>query len=409
MTEHTSAVRHKTFYRELESILRQIDEEQGLESMLTTILSQIGDQVLGAETGISSGRLYRRDHGDYVIVRSFGARGRALLGERVPSSYPIVTELSHERVTYTFPDDERFDRDIEGRLGVQTSAAFALDPDREYIAAFGIEEGADVNEVMLTLNTLRYAIAHRLKELSLEGQIREAKDIQLSLLPRTTPPFEGFELAGVSEPAETVGGDIYDFLPVGEHLMGVAVGDASGHGLPAALQARDVVTGLRMGVEKDLKVASVMQRLNRVIHRSGLTSRFVSLFYGELEPSGNFVYVNAGHDPGLLLRADGRTEQLRSTGIVMGPLADAKYRRELVRMDPGDVLLLYTDGVVERTRPLDDEEFGLERFEEVTRRALADGAALAEIPGTILAELRSFGEEQPWSDDVTVVLIRRNK
>jgi len=120
------------------------------------------------------------------------------------------------------------------------------------------------------------------------------------------------------------------------------------------------------------------------------------------------VYVNAGHDPGLLLRTDGRTEQLRSTGIVMGPLADAEYRRELVHMDPGDVLLLYTDGIVERTRPADDEEFGLERFEQVTRRALAGGAPLSEIPGEILAELRSFGEGQPWSDDVTLVLIRRN-
>ena len=408
MTEQTSAIRHKNFYRELDAILRRIDEEQGLESMLTTILSQIGDQVLRKETGISSGRLYRRDRDGYVIVRSFGARGRELLGERVPATYPILEELSHERVTYVFPTHERFDQDIESRLGVQTFAAFALDPDKNYIVAFGIEEGAEVNEVMLTLNALRYAVAHRLKELSLEGQIREAKDIQLSLLPMTPPQFSGFELAGRSDPAETVGGDIYDFLPLDDHLMGVAIGDASGHGLPAALQARDVITGLRMGVEKDLKVTSVLQRLNRVIHRSGLTSRFVSLFYGELEASGNFVYVNAGHDPLLLLRRDGRTEQLRSTGIVMGPLAEAKYRRELVHLGPGDVLLMYTDGVVERTDPGGDEEFGLDRLEETTRRALASGRSLAELPDSILAELRAFGGGIPWADDVTLVLVRRN-
>ena len=408
MTEASKATRHKNFYRELDAILRSIDEEQGLESMLTTILAQIGDQVLRSETGISSGRLYRRDGNGYVIVRSFGARGRELLGARVPADYPIVRQLTHERVTYVFPDDEGVDATIEERLGVRTFAAFALDPDREYVAAFGIEEDAEVNEVMLTLNALRYAVAHRLKELSLEGQIREAKDIQLSLLPRTMPDFPGYEVAGVSEPAETVGGDIYDLLPMGEHLLGVAIGDASGHGLPAALQARDVVTGLRMGVEKDLKVTSVMQRLNRVIHRSGLTSRFVSLFYGELEPSGNFVYVNAGHDPILLLRGDGRTEQLRSTGIVMGPLADAQYRRELVHLDPGDALLLYTDGTVERIDPGGGGEFGLERLEEVTRRALASGRALSELPGQILAELREFGAGTPWADDVTLVIVRRD-
>lgn len=408
MTETSKAIRHKNFYRELDAILRAIDEEQGLESMLTTILAQIGDQVLRTETGISSGRLYRRDGQAYVIVRSFGARGRELLGERIPADYPIVAQLSHDRVVYAFPDTEGFDSSIEERIGVRNFAAWALDPDREYIAAFGIDEGAEVNEVMLTLNALRYAIAHRLKELSLEGQIREARDIQLSLLPRSTPHFPGFEVAGRSDPAETVGGDIYDLLPMDDHLLGVAIGDASGHGLPAALQARDVVTGLRMGVEKEFKVASVMQRLNRVIHRSGLTSRFVSLFYGELESNGNFVYVNAGHDPALLLRADGRTEQLRSTGIVMGPLAEAKYRRELVHVAPGDVLLLYTDGIVERVDPRDGTEFGLERFEQVTRRALATGRPLDELPDWILDELRAFGGGTPWADDVTLVLVRRN-
>ena len=160
--------------------------------------------------------------------------------------------------------------------------------------------------------------------------------------------------------------------------------------------------------EKEFKVTTVMQRLNRVIHRSGLTSRFVSLFYGELEASGNFVYVNAGHDPILLLRGDGRTEQLRSTGIVMGPLADAQYRRELVHLDPGDALLLYTDGTVERIDPGGGGEFGLERLEEVTRRALASGRALSELPGQILAELREFGAGTPWADDVTLVIVRRD-
>jgi len=408
MTEASKAIRHKNFYRELDAILRRIDEEQGLESMLTTILSQIGAEVLRTETGISSGRLYRRDGKNYVIVRSFGARGRDLLGERVPADYPIFDHLTHDRVTYVFPESEGFDSQIEARLGVSTFAAFALDADREYVAAFGIEEGAEVNEVMLTLNALRYAIAHRLKELSLEGQIREARDIQLSLLPQSAPSFPGYEVAGRSEPAETVGGDIYDLIAVDEHLLGVAIGDASGHGLPAALQARDVITGLRMGVEKDLKVTSVMQRLNRVIHRSGLTSRFVSLFYGELEPSGNFVYVNAGHDPVLLLRSDGGTEQLRSTGIVMGPLAEAKYRRELVHLEPGDVLLLYTDGAVERLDARNDEEFGMDRLEKVTRRALASGDGLAELPGRILEDVRAFGGGAPLADDVTIVLVRRD-
>lgn len=407
MTETNAALRHKNFYRELDAILRRIDEEQGLESMLTSILSQIGAQVLSQDTGISSGRLYRRDGDHYIVVRSFGARGRDILGTRVPSTYPVLSEVETARVSYVFPDDERYDHAIEAQLGVETFAAFAVDADKEYVVAFGIEKGAEVNEVMLTLNALRYAIAHRLRELSIAGQLREAREIQMSLLPARSPVFEGYEFAGRSRPAEEVGGDIFDFLPIDKHLMGFAVGDASGHGLPAALQARDVVTGLRMGVEKDLKIASVMRRLNHVIHRSGLTSRFVSLIYGELESSGNFVYVNAGHDPGLLLRIDGTTEELKSTGIVMGPLADAQYRRDMVRMRPGDVVLLFTDGITERLDPATGEEFGPARLEAATREALGCGRPLAELPDAILDQLFVWGGRLPWADDVTLVLIRR--
>jgi phosphoserine phosphatase RsbU/P len=402
-----AALRHKNFYRELDAILRGIDEGQGLESMLTSLLSQIGAQVLSEETGISSGRLYRRDGQDYVVVRSFGARGREILGTRIPARYQVFDDLDTTSVTYVFPDDSRYDHEIEAQLGVHTFAAFALDENKEYVAAFGIDDGAEVNEVMLTLNALRYAIAHRVRDLSIAGQLREARDIQISLLPPDSPPFQGYELAGRSRPAEEVGGDIFDFLPLDEHLMGIAVGDASGHGLPAALQARDVVTGLRMGVEKDLKITSVVRRLNRVIHRSGLTSRFVSLFYGEIERSGNFVYVNAGHDPGLVLRTDGTTEELGSTGIVMGPLAEAQYRRDMVRLWPGDLVLLYTDGITERLQPETGEEFGPARLEATVRLALASGRAVAELPDLVLDQLFVWGGRLPWADDVTLVVAQR--
>jgi sigma-B regulation protein RsbU (phosphoserine phosphatase) len=401
-----AALRHKNFYRALEGILRSIDEEQGLESMLTTILAKIGDQVLEVETGIRSGRLYKKDGDEYVVVRSFGARGKKILGTRIPTSYPVLAELSHSKVTYFLSDDAAVDQEFESRIGVGNFAAFYLEPDHRYIAAFGIDDQADVAEATLTINALRYAIARRLRETSLEGQLREVRDIQISLLPAEAPVFEGFEIAGHSIPAEEVGGDIFDFLPLGPDLLGVAVGDASGHGLPAALQARDVITGLRMGVEKDFKITAVMRRLNHVIHRSGLTSRFVSLFYGEVERTGNFVYVNAGHDPVLLLRSGGSFEELRSTGIVMGPLADAEYGRQLVHVDPGDTLVLYTDGIVERLDAERDEEFGIERLIASVRRGLEE-RPIAEVPDAVLEEVRTFGRGSAWQDDVTLVLVHR--
>ena len=403
-----AALRHKTFYRKLDEILRQIDEEEGLESMLTSILSRVAEHVIDEEDSpLNSGRLYRRDGNDYVIVRSFGARGTELLGERVPAAYPIFDHLEASMVNYFFPGDEHYDEELERRLGVGAFAAFYLGRDHGHIAAFGIDEGADLNEVMLTLNALRYAITHRLREISLEGQLREARDIQLSLLPQRFPTFPGYEIAGQSIPAEEVGGDILDLILVADDILGLVVGDASGHGLPAALQARDVVTGLRMGVEKDLKITAVMRRLNHVIHRSGLTSRFVSLLFAEIEAEGNLTWANAGHEPGLVLRADGSTDTLRSTGIVMGPLAEAEYGRLMLHLAPDDVLVLYSDGVVERRDPTDTEEFSVSRLEREVREGLGKGLSAAEVCERVLDRVRAFGGGAVLADDVTLLLIRR--
>jgi sigma-B regulation protein RsbU (phosphoserine phosphatase) len=400
----SKATRHKAFYRKLDALLGQIGLEQGIESMLTAILVRVTDDFAEV-TGIVSGRLYKEDGDDYVVVRSFGAKGKAILGFRVPKTYTPFRSLAREKTGFFAADDPRLDRQLEGELGVGHFVAFYVGTTGRYIAAFGIGAQADVEEALLTINTLRYAIQHRIRELTLEGQLKEARSIQMSMLPEEPPEFPGFELTGRSIPAEEVGGDIYDFIPIDDSLLGVAIGDASGHGLPAALQARDAVTGLRMGVQRDLKITSVLHKLNNVIHYSGLTSRFVSLFYGELERSGTFVYVNAGHNAGLMLRADGTRSELGSTGIVLGPVEDAAYRRNFVFFQPGDTMVLYTDGMIERLGPAG--EYGLDRLEKVAREGLSKSLPLPEVLASLFDDTFRFGDGMPWSDDATVVMVRR--
>ncbi|HEU0108526.1 MAG TPA: PP2C family protein-serine/threonine phosphatase, partial [Vicinamibacteria bacterium] len=221
---------------------------------------------------------------------------------------------------------------------------------------------------------------------------------------REAPPkVLGFDVAYKSIPVEEVGGDFCDFVHLGEDLVGFAIGDASGHGLPAALLVRDIVTGLRMGLEKHLRMEYVFSKLNRVIHRSNLSSNYVSAFYGELEPNGNVSYVNAGHQPPLLFRRD-RILELRTGGTVIGPLPQVSYRRGLVRLDPGSVLVLFTDGIVERRGPR-DEFFGEERLKRVVQES--HGTPAAHLLGRILEVAFAHGEGRPWEDDVTVMVIRR--
>jgi sigma-B regulation protein RsbU (phosphoserine phosphatase) len=185
-------------------------------------------------------------------------------------------------------------------------------------------------------------------------------------------------------------------------MLGLAIGDASGHGLPAALLVRDVVTGLRMGIERELKVAPVLTKLNRVIHRSRLSSRFVSVFYGELEAGGNLIYVNAGHQPPLLF-SHGHVLELSTGGTVIGPLAEVKFQRGVVRLHPDDVLVAMTDGIFDR-RSRAGEFFG----EAHLRRVVEDwkGTA-AELLDQIFTAAFAFGEGRPWEDDATAVIIRR--
>lgn len=398
------AARHRDFYRNLDAILREVGEAQGVESLLKHLLDE-ATKVFEGTVGIVSGRLYRDDGDSFVVVHSIGSRGADILGYRVPRTYPIFADLNRHEVSYFAPDDHRLDVELERSLGVGHFASFFVGLENQYVVSFGYVPTADPEELALTLNTLRYAIDHRLRELSFQDQLKQTRTIQVSLLPAEPPPFEGYELAGHSIPAEEVGGDIFDFIPIDANLLGVAIGDASGHGLPAALQARDVVIGLRMGVQRDLKITAVARKLNHVIHQSGLTSRFVSVFYGELEQSGNFVYINAGHEPALLLREEGSCAELRSTGIVMGPLADVEFRRELVHLDPGDTLLLYTDGVVERNGA--EGEYGLARLQDHARELLGARTPVQRIPAALLERAFRFGQDLPWADDATVVVVRR--
>jgi sigma-B regulation protein RsbU (phosphoserine phosphatase) len=256
--------------------------------------------------------------------------------------------------------------------------------------------------VDFALNVLRAALGLHLLEERVRVSFRQVAEIQESLLREAAPQVPGFDVAYKSIPVEEVGGDFCDFVPLGGDLMGFAIGDASGHGLPAALLVRDVVTGLRMGLEKHLRMEYVFSKLNRVIHRSNVSSHYVSAFYGELEPNGQISYVNAGHQPPLLFRKD-RVLELRTGGTVIGPLPEVPYRRGLVRLDPGSVLVLFTDGIVERRAHGD--EFGDERLKRVVQES--HGIPAAQLLERILDAAFVYGEGRSWEDDVTIMVIRR--
>ena len=231
--------------------------------------------------------------------------------------------------------------------------------------------------------------------------IVEAQRIQQSILPQRVPQYAGFDIWGKTVPAEIVSGDFYDFIPISDSILGLAIADGSGHGLPAALVVRDIYMGLRMATDRDFKIIRTMEKLNHIIHRSRLTTKFVSLFYGELETGGILIYTNAGHNYPFLLKRNNLVEHLKNGGPVLGPTPDATYTRGFAKLDPGDLLCLYSDGIVE-AHDRADREFGLDRLQRLVK--LNRNRSAKEIGAEVLYRVARWARRA--EDDRTVVIVK---
>jgi sigma-B regulation protein RsbU (phosphoserine phosphatase) len=393
----------KLLYRRLDGLFADVEGTRPRKKVMESFLQDFF-RAFREDLRLGGGLLYAPRRDDLELLGEIGDLRGVQAPETVDPALPPL-RLVFQHGVYIFADP--LDAQGPARFGLLAPGAAAgvaigRRPHR-YVLFLLLGTGWVREELDFTLNTVRAALGARMVEERLRGGMIEAAEIQQSLLLEEAPTFSGYEIAARSLPAEEVGGDFFDFLPFDHELLGFSVGDASGHGLPAALLVRDVVTGLRMGIEKDLKVAEVFARLNRVIHRSNLSSRFVSLFYGELDAGGNVVYVNAGHPPALLFTRD-RTLELETGGTVIGPLPEARFRHGLARLEPGDVLVLCTDGILER-RDRAGDFFGRERLEGVVREAW--GQAAGAVLERVFEAARVFGKTRHWEDDATVVVVRR--
>ena len=399
-------VNYRELMRQIEQVVSSIERTAETGRTVHTVAAAIL-ATFREELGIVGARLYRRQGGVYALEATLGDAKELPQGLEIPAFYPPIQLVLEKGSVYMDPDDPRVDPNVEALLGVQRFSAIEVG-DEEYIVGFNVEPGAaHRDDILFSLGILRHAINQKIRQQRMEGIFRQARKIQASILPRRVPTYGVFDLAGRSDPMETVGGDFFDYIPITDKILGLAIADVSGHGLPAALQVRDIYMGLRMGMARDFKIVRTVERLNNIIHQSTLTSRFVSLFYGELEPNGVFIYVNAGHPAPFYLAADGAIRSLNEGGAVLGPLANASYERGFVRMQPGDLMVLYTDGIVETTgkgRGSAREEFGIERLQEVARAHRT--APAAEVVTAIFAAVEEFSGGRTAKDDRTVVVVR---
>jgi len=241
--------------------------------------------------------------------------------------------------------------------------------------------------------------------LTLKNDLEIARGIQQAMLPRAAFHASGVEAFGMTRPANTVGGDFYDILPLPDGRVLFALGDVAGKGSPASLLMALLLAMMRTLVDEGFEGAALAARLNAQIVKHAPASRFVTLFFGVLDTStGEFGYVNAGQNPPLVRRATGGYDRLKTGGIALGMFEFATYEFASTRLNVGDVIVMYSDGVTEA-----EDEAGVP-FEEPGLQAVIDGAGWAsakELAWATFAAVDQYSEQRRLFDDLTILVVRR--
>ena len=241
--------------------------------------------------------------------------------------------------------------------------------------------------------------------LSLKNDLEIAREIQQAMLPSGPYAAPGVETIGLSRPANTVGGDFYDILPIDDGRLIVAVGDVAGKGSPAALLMALLLAMLRTLVDENLSPAELVTRLNVQVSRHAPGTRFITLFFASYNPAtGELTFVNAGHTPPLLLRSDGSCEPLSAGGIALGMFDQSAYATGRVMIQMDELVAIYSDGITEAENRsgLPFDESGLEMTLRTHRHEPLDA-----IAADVVRAVERHTAETRFADDLTILLLRR--
>jgi phosphoserine phosphatase RsbU/P len=330
----------------------------------------------------------------------------------------IIGHVIHTGEVVNAPDVRLDPRYVPGRAATRSELAVPIVSEAGVIGCLNVESDqpaafsaadAELLEFFASAAavSIEKALLHRqvLEKQRIEDQLKVAREVQSGLLPGAPPDLPGYDIAAVALPTGAIGGDYYDYVPLDRERLGLVVADVSGKGIPAALIMATFRAALRTEMRRHANIPAVAAQLNRVVMESRDASRFVTAVYGVLDQvSGRFTYVNCGHNPPLLLRASGGAESLQKGGPALGIFAEEGFEAGSVGLDPGDSLVLFTDGVVE---PADDRdaEFGVERLAAAIREAA--GRPAADALRSVIDATRAFSGRDEYDDDFTLVVVNR--
>jgi serine phosphatase RsbU (regulator of sigma subunit)/pSer/pThr/pTyr-binding forkhead associated (FHA) protein len=365
--------------------------------------------------------MLRGDGGAALETRAARIQGQGSGGRDIQVSRTIISMAYDRHLSVIFSDaDPRFpDGGSIVKYDIKSALCVPIGDDQEVIGVLYADrhgrsepfKDADLRLLTLLASTAAVKIqqARQVEALiaaeKLRQELKIAAAIQRDLLPRSLPSCEGYGMAGRAVPCLQVGGDYYDLVSLDCKRTGLAVGDVSGKGVGAALLMASLRAWLRAELVHGTDLAALAEKLNDFIHESSDIHSFITFFFGDLDnETGTLRFVNAGHNPPLVFGRDGVARELPATGLCLGMLAGRPYEVGTAVVEPGEILVLYTDGITE-SRNAGEKEFGVEGLAEaVCGERGKDAPAILEAVFSRLAEFTACAE--PF-DDRTLVIIKR--
>ena len=407
-----------------EELLYLAGKTQSLEELLTRFPEQLCRALQ-----LSAFHVFLRERNDYVLFRMRpGAGPRIALAA---SSFTVLRMKRDRKPAVFVADGVEGEKDgwqmlatssellaleqveaqvlvpLEGRTGLMGFATLSRAGRRAFSAGelgFLRDLGPQMGRGLETAQMIQALSEQAAERVRVTRELELAREVQEALLPRELPSIPGMDVAAAYRSAAEIGGDYYDVLPVGDGFC-LVVADVSGKGVAAALLMAALRASLHtLVLEPKVSVTALAERLNRLLYKGSTSSRYATVFLSVYEPAtGTLRYVNAGHNPPMLLRADGRVERLTAGGTVVGLMPEASYACETLQLGAGDVLAAFTDGVTEATNGRLDE-WGEERLLEALLRDV-DGTARVKV-GRVMEGLNGFVQGAAQNDDITLVVLR---
>lgn len=278
-----------------------------------------------------------------------------------------------------------------------------------------ITKPIDLNDLEITIEKslkeieiYKQALSNRDKLLAIQQELDIATAIQTSILPKTFPPFpdrKEFDVYAKMLPAKEVGGDLYDFFLIDKYRLGIIIGDVSGKGIASALLMAVCKTLLKATAYKGIPADSILYEVNNILVDESPSNMFVTVFYGVLDTrNGAFEYSNGGHNPPYLISNEGKVKQLENIGgLLLGAMKDVEYESNMVKINPGESLFFYTDGITEAFNN-ENEEFKESRLAEilVNKNVLSTN----DLVDYVISIVKSFSDGTEQSDDITCLALK---